>query len=154
MWNHSSQAAWAFAAGAGIPIMASLNGSLSRALGSAMAACVVLFAVGLVCAAAALLASGTAGALTQIIHSPWHLALGGVIVAFYILSVTILAPAFGVGNTILFVMIAQILVSAAIDHFGLFGAVVRPVGAVRATGLLLMIAGLAVAQFGAQKGPL
>lgn len=71
---------------------------------------------------------------------------GGSIVAFYVLSITVLAPAFGVGNAILFVMTAQVFTSAAIDHFGLFGAPSLPVTAMRAIGLLILLAGLAISQ--------
>jgi len=37
-------------------------------------------------------------------------------------------------------------VAACIDHFGLFGAVVREVNAMRALGLSLLILGLMVSQ--------
>lgn len=55
-----------------------------------------------------------------------------------------LAPRFGVGNAMLFVMTAQILTFAAIDHFALFGASVRPLDTMRIAGLAMMLAGLAV----------
>ncbi|MFZ8458435.1 DMT family transporter, partial [Staphylococcus aureus] len=71
---------------------------------------------------------------------------GGLIVGFYVLSITVLAPAFGVGNAILFVMVAQIFTSAAIDHFALFGAALRPVSLLRALGLVVLLVGLAISQ--------
>lgn len=76
---------------------------------------------------------------------------GGLIVAFYVLSVTLLAPRFGIGNAILFVMVAQIFTSAAIDHFGLFGAILRPVSLLRAGGLAVLLLGLVISQVAAQK---
>ena len=138
--------AWAALAGSGIPVMAALNGALGRTLGSAPAAVVVLFAVGLVASSAVVVAGGNAGALARLPQAAPQLFAGGLIVAFYIFSVTTLAPRYGVGNVILFVMVAQIFTSAAIDHFGLFGATTRPVEWVRASGLLLMLVGLAIAQ--------
>ena len=45
--SYLALAAWAFAAGALIPVMGSLNANLSRALGSAPAAASVLFVVAL-----------------------------------------------------------------------------------------------------------
>ena len=66
--------------------------------------------------------------------------------AFYVLSVTWIAPHFGVGNAIFFVLLGQLAAAAAIDHFGLFGARVTPLGFTRAAGIALMAAGLALTQ--------
>ena len=56
--------------------------------------------------------------LVQVAAAPPHLWCGGLIVAGYVLSVTAIVPRFGVGNAILFIMVAQILTSAASDHLG------------------------------------
>jgi bacterial/archaeal transporter family-2 protein len=147
MTSYPALAAWAFAAGALIPVMGSLNAGLSRALGGALAAATVLFIVALtaVVLTFAVLRQPIPDA-AQLPAARSHLYLGGLIVAFYVVSVTILVPKFGVGNTILFAMTAQILSSAAMDHFGLFGAPLRPVSLMRLTGLGLMMAGLFLAQ--------
>jgi transporter family-2 protein len=80
--------------------------------------------------------------------------VGGLIVGFYILSITMLAPRFGVGTAILFVMTAQIVTSAGIDHAGLFGATVRPLTLLRLGGLVLLLAGLAITQLATvRSGP-
>ena len=71
--------------------------------------------------------------------------------AFYVFSVTVLVPKFGVGNTILFAMTAQIVTSAVMDQFGLFGAPIRPVNVMRLAGLGLMLAGLFLAQFAVSR---
>ena len=97
-------------------------------------------------------------ALTGALPTPAKLAsvqpadlAGGLIVAFYVVSATLVAPRFGVGNLILFAMVAQIVFSAAIDHYGLLGVPVRPVSVVRIGGLLLMTAGLVITQFANSK---
>ena len=97
-------------------------------------------------------------ALTGALPTPAKLAFvqpadlaGGLIVAFYVVSATLVAPRFGVGNLILFAMVAQIVFSAAIDHYGLLGVPVRPVSVVRIGGLLLMTAGLVITQFANSK---
>jgi transporter family-2 protein len=71
---------------------------------------------------------------------------GGVIVGFYILSITFLAPRLGVGNAILFAVTAQLLTSALIDHFALAGAIVRPLTTMRAVGLCIVVVGVVVTQ--------
>ncbi len=146
-------APWAFAAGILIPVMAVSNGTLSKVTGNPLLAVTVLFAVGLLCSVVMLLFTGTNGASSLLRAPPW-LFSGGAIVCFYIFSVSVLAPRFGVGNTILFVVAAQILTSTAIDHFGLLGASLRPVSVLRLIGVLVLLAGLGITQFADQKPPM
>lgn len=145
-------ALWSAAAGALIPVMAVLNARLGRSLGDPLHAPVVLFGVGLLaCAAVALALTGGLPAPAKLLSvQPADLA-GGLIVAFYVISATIVAPRFGVGNLILFAMVAQIVFSAAIDHFGLFGVPVRPINLMRVGGLLLLTVGLVITQFADAK---
>lgn len=147
-------ALWSVAAGALIPVMAVLNARLGRALGAPTLSVVILFAVGLAVAAGAhqLLNGRWSGFQTATEISALDVS-GGLIVAFYVVSVTLLAPRFGIGNTILCIMVAQIAVSAAIDHFGLFGAVVRSVDPTRIAGIAAMLVGLTITQVAGQRGP-
>jgi transporter family-2 protein len=140
-------AVWAFTAGALIPLMAILNGGLARATGGAIQATVLLFAIGLL---ASLVVAVTTKAHFPAIQTLARISLpqyaGGMIVAFYILSITFIAPRFGVGNAILFAVTAQLLTSALIDHFELAGAALRPLTAMRAGGLLIVIIGVVITQ--------
>jgi bacterial/archaeal transporter family-2 protein len=140
-------AIWAFAAGALIPLMAILNAGLARTAGGHVQATVILFATGLI--ASLLLAVTTAVRLPDL-HALARVApqqyAGGVIVGFYILSITFLAPRFGVGNAILFAVTAQLMTSALIDHFALAGATQRPLTPMRSVGLIIVIAGVVITQ--------
>ncbi|MAY86975.1 DMT family transporter [Arenibacterium halophilum] len=127
-------------AGVGIPLMAALNAALGRHMASPAAAAAVLFASAMVIGLVAVAITGP-GALIRVATAPRHLLLGGALVAFYVLSVTYIAPHFGVGNAVFCVLIGQLISAAAIDHFGLFGAPVTPVSAMRGLGLALMGAG-------------
>ena len=140
-------AATMFAAGIGIPMLAALNASLGTRIGSPSAAAFVLFLVALSAATVVMLATGPT-ALKAIPAQPKHLLLGGVLIAFYVLSVTYIAPHFGVGNAVFFVLLGQLVAAASIDHFGLFGAKVTPLSFTRASGIALMAAGLALTQRG------
>jgi len=138
---------WAFAAGALIPLMAILNAGLARTTGGHVQATVILFATGLI--ASLLLAVTTAVRLPEfhaLVRVAPHQYAGGVIVAFYILSITYLAPRFGVGNAILFAVTAQLITSALIDHFALAGATLRPLTTMRSVGLLMVITGVVITQ--------
>ncbi|MFN6977429.1 MAG: DMT family transporter [Gemmobacter sp.] len=141
-------AAIMLAAGIGIPILAALNAQLGARIGAPAAAATVLFVVAFLGAGAVMLATGTQRALTLLPAQPGHLFLAGLLVAFYVLSITYVAPRFGIGNAVFFVLLGQMLSAAVIDHWGLFGAIQRPVTLTRAGGIALMAAGVAVIQRG------
>jgi len=134
-------------AGMGIPTLAALNAALGQHIGSPSAAAVILFLVAMMVASTVLLITGPAEVL-KAADAPKHLFLGGVLVAFYVLSITYIAPHFGVGNAVFFVLIGQMISAALIDHFGLFGAQVSPLSLTRAAGLSLMAVGVWVTQQG------
>ena len=133
------------AAGIGIPVLAALNAALGKHLGAPMVAGFVLFLVALLTASVVALATGPS-AIAKLPSAPKHLLLAGVLIAFYVLSITTIAPRFGVGNAVFFVLLGQLISAAAIDHFGLFGATQSPLTATRAGGIALMAAGVALTQ--------
>lgn len=133
------------AAGIGIPILAALNAGLGTRLGSPVAAAAILFSVAL-SVTLILLALKGMPALAALITAPKHLFLAGLLVAFYILSITFIAPKFGVGNAVFFVLLGQLISAALIDHFGLFGARVSPLSLSRAGGIALMATGVFLTQ--------
>lgn len=135
-------------AGIGIPLLAALNAQLGTRIGAPVAASVVLFAVAMVACAIVLAFSGQASALAALPAQPKYLFGAGLFVAFYVLSVTWVAPRFGVGNAVFCVLLGQMIAATTIDQFGLFGASVHPVSLTRGAGLAAMIVGLALIQRG------
>jgi bacterial/archaeal transporter family-2 protein len=128
-----------FATGVGIPVMAALNGKLGGQIGSPWAASFLLFVV-----AAAI--SVVVMAFTAMPQNGWFVApplyyAGGLLIAFYVLSITYSAPRIGVANAIFFVLVGQVVAAALIDQFGLFGALKSPLNATRLFGIALMLAG-------------
>lgn len=136
-----------FVAGVGIPILAALNASLGVRLGSPSAAALTLFLVAAFVTGITTLATGTAS-LKLLSAQPRHLFIAGALIAFYVLSITFIAPHFGVGNAVFFVLLGQLVAAAIIDHFGLFSARETPLSLPRASGIALMAAGLALTQRG------
>lgn len=132
-------------AGIGIPILAALNAALGGRIGSPVAASVVLFAIAFTSALAVYLIGGFK-AQASVLEAPKHLLLAGVLIAFYVLSITFIAPKFGVGNAVFFVLLGQLISAAMIDHFGLFGAQINPLSMTRAGGIALMAAGVFLTQ--------
>ncbi len=135
------------AAGLGIPVLAALNAQLGHRLASPAAAATVLFMVALGMALLTLLATAGLAPLARIAEPPKYLFLGGVFVAFYVLSVTWVAPRFGVGNAVFCVLLGQLVSAGLIDQFGLFGAIAKPIGLMRASGIGLMALGVFIVQW-------
>lgn len=129
-------------AGFGIPDMAALNGSLGAKLHSPALATTILFMVGGAVSLSYLFLSGGIPKFPIQEPIPIFFCLGCLLVIFYILSITWVAPKFGVGNAISFVLLGQLISMAVIDHFGLLGALQHSVSSQRFAGLTLMIIGV------------
>lgn len=145
-----TQALIMFAAGIGIPVLAALNARLGANIGSPAAAATVLFVVAFSSAALTMIVTGPEP-IRAVAGQPKHLFLAGVLVAFYVLSITYVAPTFGVGNAVFFVILGQLVSSAAIDHWGLFGAQVSSITGLRMAGIAVMAVGVAITQLGAAR---
>ena len=138
-----------FAAGLAVPILAAMNAALGRSIAAPYVAGAALLAVGFTTALIVAIITGPGaitGAITKLSTTPKHLLLAGILVAFYVLSVTVIAPKFGVGNAIFFVLIGQLCSAAIIDHFGLFGATITPLTLKRGLGIALMACGVVLTQ--------
>lgn len=133
------------AAGIGIPVFAALNAALGRFIGSPAVAACVLFIVAFVTALIVALIT-TPAAIAKLPTVPKYLLVAGCLTAFYVLSITWIAPIIGLGNAVFFVLIGQMIAAAIIDHFGLFGAPVSPLNVTRASGILVMAFGVFLTQ--------
>ncbi len=131
-----------FVAGLGIPLMAALNGGLGAKLQSPALAATILFLVGLAVSVTYLFTvEGASTGLTKA-NIPWYLYFGGFFVMFYILSITSVAPHFGISNAVSFVLLGQLVAMSLIDHYGLVGALQYSLNSQRLIGLALMAAGV------------
>ncbi|MDU8945640.1 DMT family transporter [Ovoidimarina sediminis] len=135
-----------FLAGVGIPLLAALNAALGVRVGSPAAAAVVLFLVALLTALGAMLLTGGTRAIATLPAQPKHLFLAGLLIAFYVLTITWIAPRFGVGNAVFFVLLGQLVAAALIDHYALFGSRQATLTPLRAAGIALMAVGVLLAR--------
>ena len=133
------------AAGVGIPIMAALSASVGTRHGSPAMAASLLFLVALSISVAFLFTVGGGLRPAPKAWLPFYFYLGGAFVAFYVLSVTWVAPQFGVGNAVAFVLLGQLISMAAIDQFGLLGAPMHAITLQRSVGFILMSVGVFMA---------
>lgn len=136
---------WAAVAGALIPVMAAMQGALGRTIQSPLHASFI--AVGMACLAVGLVLAAFRPAMPAgnlLASVPPYAWFGGLAMGFYALSATFVTPNFGVGNFVMCVVVAQLVMATAIDQFGLFGAPVFPIDLKRAAGLALLGGGAAL----------
>ena len=147
--NHASFvgiAALMFVAGIGIPLMATLNAGLGKQLASPAAATFVLYVVGLALATGLLLVSGGLPAAEKFRGIGPHFYMGAIFVVFYIVAITWAGPKIGIGNAVFFVLLGQLIAAAAIDHYGLWGAVQSAITPKRVLGIAVMALGVYLAR--------
>ena len=137
----------ALVSGALIPVQAASNAALSHSVGGNVPfAGMALFLVATAATGLTMLASGKAlPALDDLRGAPWWTYSGGVIVAFYVLTITFLTPRLGVGTAIALIVTGQVLAAVAIDHFGLMRSLTVPLSPTRMIGATLMVIGVFLA---------
>jgi bacterial/archaeal transporter family-2 protein len=138
----------ALAAGALLNVQAGANAQLSKALDSPFAATTVqLFVAALILLGIATL-TGSIGALALLPQATWWHSLGGIASAVFVVASIILFPRIGAVVSVGLIIAGQMLASAAIDMFGLFGARTIGLGPGLGVGVLGVVGGAAVLVFG------
>ena len=140
-------AAIAFVGGIAVPLLASINAAYGQAIGNVWWASLTLCAVAFVTILmVSLLAGSPLPQLSDFGEARWWHVFAGCFFAVYVTAITYVAPKIGVGNAIIFVVVAQIFTAVLIDHFGLFGAAIQTMSWQRALGIVFLIAGVALAR--------
>lgn len=133
----------AVVSGAVLPIQAALNGKMGRAVGDPIYAALISFIVGSIGLLGYVVMSNTAlSSITEARHMPLSVWLAGIVGAFYVACVIILAPKLGVALTFALIVTGQMGVSLLMDHFGLIGIPVREINLFKVFGIMLIIAGV------------
>ena len=129
--------------GALIPIQAATNAAFSKSIGNPLITGLMVFIIGLVGMILFVLMSRVPfPAPQQLASTPLYGYLGGLIVATYVVMITILVPKIGVGAAIGLIVTGQIICAVTIDHFGFFNVAVRHISITRMAGVFLMIGGI------------
>ena len=68
--------------------------------------------------------------------------LAGILGAFYVAVVIILAPKLGTALTFVLIVAGQMVVSLILDHFGMLGLPIKQINWQRMVGVALLIAGV------------
>jgi transporter family-2 protein len=141
-------AAWSLLAGAGIPLIGVLNSGVARSVGNSFVATAVMFAMAAIVAFGLTLPLYGPPTVAQLGSAPLVSYGAGLLIGFYGLSATIIIPRFGAASFIAYILIAQLLTSAVVDQFGLFGMARRPIEITKLVGLIVIVAGIAVMEIG------
>lgn len=97
-------------------------------VGGALLAGVLLLAIG----------GGNLGAWRSV---PWY-ALGAGVFGLVVLSaVSYTIPRIGAATTVTLIVVAQLILSTLLDHFGLLGTSVRPIDLSRIMGITVLLLG-------------
>ena len=135
----------AVVSGAVLPIQAALNGKMGKAVGDPIYAALISFVVGSIGLLAYVIVSKTQlSSITEATSVNWTVWLAGILGAFYVACVMILAPKLGVALTFGLVVTGQLGISLILDHFGLIGIPVREINWQKILGMAFIIAGVAI----------
>ena len=145
-------AAWTLLAGAGIPLIGVLNSGVARSVGNPFAATAIMFAIALTVAIGITLSVYGPPTVAQLGSAPSICYAAGLLIGFYALSATVIIPRFGAASFISYILIAQLLTSAAVDQFGWFGMERRPLDMTKLVGLVVIVAGIAIMGIGNLRG--
>ena len=127
-------------AGFGIPIMAASNGALGARIGVVGAAAFLFFSAFVLTIVYGVMTSQF-GSTGRALPPPQYL-IGGVLIVFYLLSITTIGPKIGIGNAVMLVLLGQVISAVLIDHFGLFSMPKIDVNISRISGVLIMMLGI------------
>jgi bacterial/archaeal transporter family-2 protein len=73
---------------------------------------------------------------------PWHVSLAGVAGLLIVGSISYVTPRLGLVATFTIFVATQFFFGAVMDHFGLFGATVRPINFSTLTGMVIVLTGV------------
>jgi transporter family-2 protein len=125
-----------------------VNSGVARSVGNPFAATAIMFAIAAMVALAFTLPIYGCPTVAELGSVPLVGYGAGLLIGFYGLSATIIIPRFGAASFIAFILVAQLLTSAAIDQYGLFGMGKRPIDTTKTIGLAVIVAGIAIIEMG------
>jgi bacterial/archaeal transporter family-2 protein len=132
----------ALLAGGLLPIQASANAQLSRSVASPFAATTLQLLVGAAVLLLITTLAGSLAALAGLSDVPWWHAIGGLASALYVVSGILLFPRLGAVVTVGLFIAGQMLVSVALDTFGILGVAAQSFDIATAAGTGAVLLGI------------
>jgi transporter family-2 protein len=146
---HAGWALLALAAGAILPIQGAVNALLRADLGAPLAVGAISFVVAtagmaLVFLLGAIAAAAPRPRIRALRATPWWGWLGGLVGAYYVVTVFMSIPEIGTAATVGLTIVGQQLASMLVDRYGLLRLPQRSVSMLRLSGVVLLLAGVAL----------
>nr|WKN39697.1 DMT family transporter [Tunicatimonas sp. TK19036] len=135
-------------------IQSGANTQLSDTLNNPFLAGLISFVVGTLCLLLInliLRPDFSALSLQNIGRSRWWIWFGGLMGAFIITSIIFIAPKIGPTQLFGLIIASQLIFSVAVDHFGWLGFEVQPINIKKVAGVLLLMSGAFLIQWGKQS---
>ncbi len=127
-------------AGVAVTLQAQFMGLMDRSLGTLTSVFITYAGGGLVITL--LLAALRGGNLKNWQSVPWYAYGAGLLGLIIVGSIGYVVPRLGVAKGFTLIVASQFLIASLIDHFGFFGATVRPMELTRLLGLCSMLLGV------------
>ncbi|MGD8991763.1 MAG: DMT family transporter [Desulfobacterales bacterium] len=127
-------------AGVAVTLQAQFMGLMDRSLGTLTSVFVTYAGGGFVITL--MLAALRAGNLRNWQSVPWYAYGAGLLGLIIVGSIGYVVPRLGVAKGFTLIVASQFLLASLIDHFGFFGAIVRPMEVTRLLGLCFMLLGV------------
>lgn len=131
----------AFLMGVTLSVYLPMNSSVSKYLGSSIAASATFFVVATITVLFILIFGGYHHSLARIRNVPVYLHIAGVISAFFIIGTTFLIPKIGARTFFILLVSGQILMAIIVSHFGILESPKDPISLKKTLGAILVIAG-------------
>ncbi|MBN2977299.1 DMT family transporter [Pseudomonas lactucae] len=132
-------------AGFAVPLQAGTNAKLGNLLGHPLWATAVSLLVSLaVLILIIIVTKAPRPNLAAVQEGPWWIWMGGVAGVFYITVALLMAPRLGALNFIMAVLVGQLVVSIAIDYFGLMGFPRQSLNINKVVGAVVVIGGFLI----------
>ncbi len=126
--------------GIAISLQGQFMGLLDRAMGTLASVFVTYVGGGLIIALLMIALRG--GNLKNWQGVPWYAFSSGILGMIIVGSIGYVVPRLGVAKGFMLTIVSQFLIASLIDHFGFFGATVRPMDVTRSVGLCFMLLGV------------
>lgn len=127
-----------------MPVQAGLNAELTRHLKHPYLAAFLSLTTGAMLVAILTLFNGGFNEIKKVSQVPPHLLVGGLLGAIFVGSSMYFIPRMGATAMVAAFVTGQLLGSVIIDHYGLLGLSHYPFTLSRLSGVLLLLAGLAL----------
>jgi bacterial/archaeal transporter family-2 protein len=139
----------AFLGGAVLPVQFAVNGMLRKALGvEALPVAAISFAVGAAAAALAVLILRVPLPAADRLGAPaWWMWFAGCCGVFYVWTTIMVGPVIGAVLAVSLAVLGQLVVSAAIDHYGWLGFPQSGLSPLRLAGIALVFAGVVIVSY-------